>query len=138
MLQEITKKSIMVYTVCRIIDQEIIMDEEIKIYSESQPRKECKVCKHNLVCKDSIKFNHDDNCQFYEPNHDIANKEVEKNTRRERVDNVVRFSSGGKSIDGYYAIYDAKDEDGTIWIDCKEEFIPVIVNALNEKYIVSC
>ena len=35
---------------------------------------------------------------------------------------------------GYHAIYDRDDEMETIWIDCKREYLPIIVQALN-KYI---
>ena len=45
----------------------------------------------------------------------------------------ARFSFTEVRINGYWAIYDSKNEDDTIWIDCPYEFIEIIVNALNEK-----
>jgi len=44
---------------------------------------------------------------------------------------VRRFYFDDTNIAGYWAIRDREDVDGTIWIDCKEEFIPIIIDGLN-------
>ena len=49
------------------------------------------------------------------------------------VEAVVRYHCDGNRIGGYYAIYDNKSEDDTIWIDCKKETLPRIVKALNNE-----
>jgi len=32
---------------------------------------------------------------------------------------------------GYFGILDSNSEDDTIWIDCAEKFLDIIINALN-------
>ena len=44
---------------------------------------------------------------------------------------MERFYTDGTIIDGYYAIYDRADLIDTIWIDCPEEYLSIVVEALN-------
>lgn len=44
-----------------------------------------------------------------------------------------RFVFEGTRINGYWGIYGNSDINGTIWIDCKEELLPIIVEALNSS-----
>ena len=50
------------------------------------------------------------------------------------MENENRFYFIGTRIDGYYGIYDKKNEDDTIWIDCPREYIKTIVIALNKEH----
>ncbi len=44
-----------------------------------------------------------------------------------------RYTFDGTSINGYYAIYDSKNEDNTIWVDCNIAQLNTILMALNEE-----
>lgn len=44
-----------------------------------------------------------------------------------------RFYSDNTNVSGYLAIRDRRNKDNTIWIDCPDDWIPIIVDALNEK-----
>lgn len=44
------------------------------------------------------------------------------------------FYHDGTQLDGYRCIK-RRDEDSLIWIDCPIEYIPVIVDALNDKAV---
>lgn len=45
-----------------------------------------------------------------------------------------RFVFNCTFINGYWGIEDREDDDNIIWIDCKEEFLPVILKALNDEF----
>ncbi len=45
--------------------------------------------------------------------------------------NKERFYAEYAYLNGYMCIIDRESEDCPIWIDCNEDFIPVIIEALN-------
>ena len=47
-----------------------------------------------------------------------------------------RFYINGTSINGFHAIYDRDDKEHALWIDCPKDYLPVIVEALNNKFSV--
>lgn len=47
-----------------------------------------------------------------------------------------RFYFDGTQITGYYGIRDKQNEDNLIWIDCPNNYLPVIIKALNSNFSV--
>lgn len=45
----------------------------------------------------------------------------------------MKYYFDGTKINGYFAIRDKSDEDEIIWIDCSEDQLEIIINALNAE-----